>query len=261
MNLKKTILSFMVTTAVAASMCSAYADGFYDATAESNQIKGFIADGLYLEAIRDSENTIAWHNLSPEDIAIFQGYKDDAENRYNEYLQRPAQKSYYNAAAEVNQIRSNINRGLYYEAIRDCENTIAWHELSPEDINIINDLKVTANTKLTGYLQSSNKDDWSEAYTGRSAEAEAAINDITNMWNGMIPGGSNQNGGEISETEARKIVQSAYAGAKIVSVANKQYNYNDCYCITIRMYMGRQKIERDVYVDKSSGRILNKVTL
>lgn len=246
-----------MTAILATTVCTtASASDYYNAIAELKQIRTFIADGLYLEAIRDSENTIAWHSLSSEDIAIFQGYKNYAEEKYNEYLQKPAQKSYYNAITEVNQIRNKINQGLYYEAITDCENTIAWHDLSPEDVDLINDLKTTANIKLTGYLQSSSKDDWSGAYSGRSSEAEEAINDITSMWGGMFNSDTRQDNGEITIARAKEIAKQANPGFTVSSALTTTYKGIDCYAIGLKTFNGKSKVEKEVYVNRYTGVIV-----
>ena len=150
MNFMKRTVSALLAAAVLTAPV-AFAESYYNAIAEVNQIKSFINRGLYLEAIRDCGNTIAWHNLSPDDVTLINGLKSDAEQKYNNYINGGG--SYYNATAEVNQIRSYINRGLYLEAIRDCENTIAWHNLSPDDVSLINDLLWQANMSYSDYKE------------------------------------------------------------------------------------------------------------
>lgn len=59
---------------------------YYDATNEVNQIKDFISRGLYLEAIKVCEETLAWHDLSESDNSLISGLRNDAESRYNTYL-------------------------------------------------------------------------------------------------------------------------------------------------------------------------------
>lgn len=61
--------------------------GYDDITAEVNQIRGYIDSGLYLEAMRDSQQTKAWHRLSEDDIYLMDSYYNEALTKYNEYVE------------------------------------------------------------------------------------------------------------------------------------------------------------------------------
>ncbi len=152
---KKFVSLIIAAITAATSVASVFAGGYYNAINEVTQIKTMLRRGMYLEAIRDCENTIAWHDLSPNDIMLFESIKQKAEKRYNDYV-NGIDMYYYNASAEINQIKSFVNRGLYLEAMRDCENTADWHYLSPNDIAILNDLYDTANSKYSAYRNSIN---------------------------------------------------------------------------------------------------------
>ncbi len=52
----------------------------------------------------------------------------------------------------INQINDMINKGMYLEAIQECEQTIAWHNCSPDDQNTLNTLKKSANEKYNEFL-------------------------------------------------------------------------------------------------------------
>ena len=64
----------------------------------------------------------------------------------------PAVVNYDDVSANINQINDMISKGMYLEAIQDCEQTIAWHNCSPEDENTLNSLKSSAETKYNSYL-------------------------------------------------------------------------------------------------------------
>lgn len=192
MRINKILSTLTVTAVTAVSVCvSATATGYYNAIAEAEQIRSFINRGLYLEAIRDSENTIAWHNLSPEDVTVFSNFKSEAEQKYNDYV-NGVQKSYYNASAEVNQIHSFINQGLYYEAIAECEQTIAWHELSSADIDLINGLKSSAQSALNKY----NNSRAISNYTTNVPIPQSDDSDYYSLdyWSGLVSGYSDRLG-------------------------------------------------------------------
>ena len=86
MKLLKKFSCFLLAASMLSIPVSVHADGYYNAIAEVNQIRDFMNRGMYLEAIRDSRNTIAWHNLSPDDISLLNGYIYEAETSYNDYL-------------------------------------------------------------------------------------------------------------------------------------------------------------------------------
>ena len=54
--------------------------------------------------------------------------------------------------ANVVQIRSFISKGLYLEAITECENAVNWHNASAEDKKLINDLKTFAQNSYDMYV-------------------------------------------------------------------------------------------------------------
>lgn len=61
---------------------------------------------------------------------------------------------YDNVEAEVNQIKNFISRGLYLEAIKVCEETLAWHELSQSDKTLLAELKWSAQESYNKYVES-----------------------------------------------------------------------------------------------------------
>lgn len=61
--------------------------------------------------------------------------------------------SYDNITVEVNQIRSFIAQGLYAEAMQECERTKTCHNLSGDDISLLNDLYNQANANYQDYLK------------------------------------------------------------------------------------------------------------
>ncbi len=58
---------------------------YEDISANVNQIKGFINDGLYLEAMQECENAKTYHTISDADIAIIDDLYNSARTKYNEY--------------------------------------------------------------------------------------------------------------------------------------------------------------------------------
>lgn len=67
---------------------------------------------------------------------------------------------YENITEEINQIKNYIDTGCYIEAIQDCERTLAWHYLSPDDINLLNNYKIDAQNRYNEYLKEINKYKW-----------------------------------------------------------------------------------------------------
>ena len=61
--------------------------------------------------------------------------------------------SYSDISANINQINEFISNGMYIEAMQECENTKNNYNLSNEDINIIDNLYNTAQSKYNEYLQ------------------------------------------------------------------------------------------------------------
>lgn len=135
---------------------NAYASGSYEnIIAEVLQIDSYISSGLYLEAIELCNKTLSTRNISDSDKAILTADKEKAENAYNAYLTSLNTVSYANIANEVNRINSYISRGLYLEAISLCNSTLSNYTLSPDDINLLNNLKNSSESRYNAYLSSS----------------------------------------------------------------------------------------------------------
>lgn len=148
-EMDKASISALKTTAT--SNYNTYSERlkYYDATNEINQIKKFISWGMYLEAIQVCEETLAWHELSESDQFIINGLKSSAQNQYNAYI---ISSAYYDATAEINQIKNFISRGMYFEAMKVCDETLDWHRLSPVDVKTITELGEYALRKCEEYL-------------------------------------------------------------------------------------------------------------
>ena len=65
--------------------------------------------------------------------------------------------SYDDLTININQINDMINRGLYLEAVHECEQTEAWHNCSPNDKTVLESLKALANEKYNAYLREENE--------------------------------------------------------------------------------------------------------
>lgn len=72
----------------------------------------------------------------------------------SDYVETPV-IHYDDITANVNQIKDMISRGLYVEAMQECENAKNWHNLSPDDIALVDSLYKTAKTKYNKYLENS----------------------------------------------------------------------------------------------------------
>lgn len=88
--------------------------------------------------------------------------------------------SYYDATNEVNQIKSFIRRGLYLEAMENCQQTLAWHNLSDEDIQIINSLYDEANSKYAEYIEYEEELNRTIIVTNEAGLSREAINNARN---------------------------------------------------------------------------------
>jgi len=73
------------TALITAEGVSYVAPTFDDISANITQISGFIAKGMYLEAIQECENAKSWHKLSPEDTDKINALQNEAQTKYNEY--------------------------------------------------------------------------------------------------------------------------------------------------------------------------------
>ena len=60
--------------------------------------------------------------------------------------------AYDNITNEVIQIMGFIDQGLYLEAMQNCEQTKAWHYLSPEDIDLLEEMYNDASGAYNNYL-------------------------------------------------------------------------------------------------------------
>ena len=87
---------------------------------------------------------------------------------------------YDNVEAEVNQIKNFISRGLYLEAIKVCEETLAWHELSQSDKTLLAELKWSAQESYNKYVESLKNG----TQSGSSTPSTATVNssDIYGVW-------------------------------------------------------------------------------
>ena len=59
---------------------------YYDAKRKMTQVRSYIKQGLYLEAIQLCEDIKKQYRLSNEDIHILDNWKLDAQNQYDEYV-------------------------------------------------------------------------------------------------------------------------------------------------------------------------------
>lgn len=69
--------------------------GYADILANVNQINYFIKNGMYLEAIRECEQTKEWNILSPADITLLDDLKNTAQARYDAYIDETTNNSPY----------------------------------------------------------------------------------------------------------------------------------------------------------------------
>lgn len=88
--------------------------------------------------------------------------------------------SYYDATNEVNQIKSFIRSGLYLEAMENCQQTLDWHNLSDEDIQILNSLYDEANNKYADYLEYEEELNRTIIVTNEAGLTREAINNARN---------------------------------------------------------------------------------
>lgn len=165
--------------ALAASMLSipviSHAEDYYNAIDEYNQIWTFIKNSMYLEAARDSQHTLDWHYLSPDDVDIFTHFRDEANYKYRLYLNGTYATS--DVSWQIRQIRSYISRGLYIEAMNLCEQTRSKYTISREDTNTIQDLYNEAADKYQIYLRNYYTPDY--IYNAKKALNVPANDDIT----------------------------------------------------------------------------------
>ena len=176
MKLLKRISCLVIAVSMLSMPVISRADeDYYNAIDEYNQIWNYMNHGLYLEAMRDSQHTLDWHYLSPEDVEIFTSFRDEAAYRYNLYIN--GTWNYDNVNAEIRQIRSFISRGLYIEAMNMCEQTKDWHYLSHTDAATVQDLYNDAFDKYQIYLRNYYTPDY--IYAAKAALKVPANEDIT----------------------------------------------------------------------------------
>lgn len=124
-----------------------------------NKMKDFIGKGSYLEAIREGETALNEHTVKYEDRKTIQSLIAEARQKYSDFLEnqkaennKPKAVSYENMLPNINQIKSMIGKGLYLEAIRECNNALNWHTVSDADKKTIQDLRAEAQQKYNNYL-------------------------------------------------------------------------------------------------------------
>ena len=79
--------------------------------------------------------------------------------------------NYDDISANINQINEMISQGLYLEAIQECNQTKAWHNLSQGDIDLLDKLKNDAEWEYNEYQKYAAKyktcriNDWGMEFT------------------------------------------------------------------------------------------------
>ena len=80
-------------------------------------------------------------NISTQDT------QSDEQTTENEII------SFDDISANINQIKSYIDSGMYLEAIQECEKTEKEHKISQEDIDLIGELKNDAQWRYNEYIK------------------------------------------------------------------------------------------------------------
>ena len=133
-----TLTLALMSTCIISS--AAESDAYYNAYVELDQVKTQIRYGDYLGAMQNCDQTMAWHTLSPEDIANFTELRTTADQRYTAYINGTL--SFYNAYDEI----ESIKRSLSYPSLRTIEacDDLLEKDLSPEDIKLVESMRYTA---------------------------------------------------------------------------------------------------------------------
>lgn len=252
----KKIISTMLSLAITStSTLLILADeiSYYNATAEFEQVNSQIRYGDYLGAIKNCEQTIAWHTLSPDDVNIFTELKTKASQRYNDYLNGTLY--FYNAYDDIKLIERNITYYVNSSDIKFIEELLK-KDLSPEDVIKVENLYYKAICRYTNncYDASSElKACISNLKSGRFTNAanicttilsrndisgedenkfsillERAQGDIKSSWSGR---------NRISSNRASQIIQSLYTSYQINYF---KYSFNvldlgDCYVVLAKV--------------------------
>ena len=132
---------------------SAYANNYYDASREKAQIQGYLKhiDSYEYNLIsKDAEQTMAWHNLSPYDMAYFQTIK----HKVDRYLKNFGNwgQNFYDASIEFNQAQNLYKQGLYLETQEICYTVMENQNLSFGDCCIFEALYERAGYAYRAYL-------------------------------------------------------------------------------------------------------------
>lgn len=97
-----------------------------------------------------AESTVVFDIWVPQNVKFnisTQDTKVDEQTTKNEVV------SYEDISANINQIKSYIDSGMYIEAIQECEKTEKEHKISQEDIDLLGELKNDAQWRYNEYIK------------------------------------------------------------------------------------------------------------
>lgn len=100
---------------------------FENILSEVEQIKSYISEGLYLEAINMCSNVEKNHHISPSDQSIINSLRESAQDKYNEF----AENMLFNTLSDIaKQIQNYYYQGLYLEGAQLANDTLHKYTLS-----------------------------------------------------------------------------------------------------------------------------------
>ncbi len=98
----------------------------------------------------------------------------------------PEIPSYEDATILVKQAKDFINKGMYLEAVTECDNAIYWHYLSPDDVALFKELKATAQSKYDSYLESEKNKAYTNSYSSGSSYSSSSSTNSPNSGGASI---------------------------------------------------------------------------
>lgn len=156
-SIKRSVIIYSSNSTTEKNLDEKIISPYDDISSELNQVSADIFRGYYIEAIQECDEIMSSHKLSQEDIETLNKLKTIAKNQY--HINNPEDDinkviTYDDISLNISIINSYIYRGLYLEAIQECNNTKSKYNISQRDINRIDELKYEAQIRYNEYEES-----------------------------------------------------------------------------------------------------------
>ena len=148
---KNIILITLICSSLSPTLSMADETSYENIITQVNQVKDYINQEMYLEAIELCNNTqYGGLNISPSDFTLLSNLKSKAQDGYDLYTMRLNSEM---VDIERHNINYMILDGNYLEAIAKCDDILNNYKLLGDDIECIQMFKETAQECYDMYLK------------------------------------------------------------------------------------------------------------